>query len=323
MFSYNMDAAKPEVALDLSPFIILYKDGRVERLLGNEIVPPSLDPKSNVLSKDVVYSKEAELSCRLYLPTGVAPGQKLPILIYIHGGGFCVESAFSPIYHNYVNALVAEAEVIAVSVDYRRVPEHPLPIPYDDSWNALKWVASHANGDGPEAWLNNHADLRRVYLAGDSAGGNIAHHMAMRFGQEKLIGVNVAGIVLIHPYFWGKEPIGNEVNELKRVLKGISATWHLACPTTSGCDDPLINPTTDPKLASLGCSKVFVAVAEKDLLRDRGLLYSETLKKRGGGGVIEIMEAKGEDHVFHLFNPTCYNAVAMLKKIASFVSSQN
>jgi acetyl esterase/lipase len=323
MFSFDMDAAEPDAALDLSPFIIVYKDGSIERLVGNEIVPPSLDPKSSVLSKDAVYSKEAKLSSRLYLPPGVDPDKKLPLLIYFHGGGFCVESAFSPAYHNYLNILVAEAKVIAVSVDYRRVPEHPIPVPYDDSWTALKWVASHVNGDGPEKWLNNHADFGKVYLAGDSAGGNIAHHMAMRYGQERLFGVKAVGVVLIHPYFWGKEPIGNEVHELERVLKGIAATWHLACPTTSGCDDPLINPTTDPKLASLGCSKVLVAVAEKDLLRDRDLLYCEALKKCGWGGAVETMEAEGEGHVFHLFNPTCGNAVAMLKKTAAFISGHN
>ncbi|KAJ6385769.1 hypothetical protein OIU77_028859 [Salix suchowensis] len=145
----------------------------------------------------------------------------------------------------------------------------------------------------------------------------------MRFGQEKLNGVRVSGIVLINPYFWGEEPIGNEVNELERVLKGISATWHLACPQTSGCDDPLINPAKDPNLSSLGCSKVFVAVCEEDLLRDRGLLYCKTLKKSGWSGEIEIMEVKGEGHVFHLFKPTSVNAVAMLKNIVSFIHGQN
>jgi hypothetical protein len=61
-------------------------------------------------------------------------------------------------------------------------------------------------------------------------GGNIAHHMGMRYGQERLPGINVAGTVLIHPYFWGKERIGNEVNEREAVREGIDAMWHVACP---------------------------------------------------------------------------------------------
>ncbi|KAJ0010990.1 hypothetical protein Pint_33771 [Pistacia integerrima] len=38
-------------------------------------------------------------------------------------------------------------------------PEHYVPIAYEDSWAALKWVASHCNGEGPKAWLNNYADF--------------------------------------------------------------------------------------------------------------------------------------------------------------------
>jgi acetyl esterase/lipase len=248
--------------------------------------------------------------------------KKLPLLLYYHGGGFCNETPFSPTCHSYLKTLVAEAEIIVVSVDYRRAPEHPIPVPYDDSWTALKWAASHVNGDGPEEWLNIHADFGRVSFAGDSAGGNIAHHMAMRYGQERLPGINVAGTVLIHPYLWGKERIGNEVNEREAVREGIDAMWHVACSlaTTSGCDDPLINPIKDARLPSLGGSKMLVFIAGNDVLRDRGWLYYETLNKNGWGGKVEIMEAKEEVHVFHLSNPSSVNAVAMRRKFISFIN---
>ncbi|KAF2321235.1 hypothetical protein GH714_036076 [Hevea brasiliensis] len=149
------------------------------------------------------------------------------------------------------------ANIIIVSVDYRKAPEHHLPVAYDDSWTVLKWVASQVDGDGSEEWLNCYADLKSVFLAGDSAGGNIAHRMAMKYEEEKLSGINLAGIVLIHPYFWGKEPIGNEVRESK-VRSMIDGFWHSAYPATSGCDDPLLNPATDPKFGSLGCSRVLI-----------------------------------------------------------------
>ncbi|CAI0383019.1 unnamed protein product [Linum tenue] len=158
--------------------------------MGTQTVPASLDdPKTAVQSKDVPYSHDPDLVARLYLPKQTKPGQKLPLLIYYHGGGFVIETAFSPTYHNHLNTLVEAVNMIAVSVDYRRAPEHPVPIAYEDSWAALKWAASHFEGGGPEQWLNDHADFNSVFLAGDSAGANIVHQVAIRYGREKVEGV--------------------------------------------------------------------------------------------------------------------------------------
>ncbi|XP_044490258.1 probable carboxylesterase 7 [Mangifera indica] len=312
-----MASTQPEIAYDFSPMLIVYKDGKVNRLMGNDIVPPSLDPKTNVDSKDVVYSPENSLSVRLYIPKNVTQGQKLPLLVYFHGGGFCIESPFSPLYHNYINSLVAEANIVVVSVQYRRAPESHLPCAYDDSWKALKWVASHVNGSGPEDWLNSHADFEKVFFSGDSAGANIAHRMGIKSGIEKLEGVNVEGIVLCHPYFWGNEAVGNETSDAKS-RKFIETLWRFAYPETTGCDDPWINPVVDRDLSKLSCRRVLVFVAEKDLLCARGWYYHQKLKEIGWGGEVEVFETKGEDHVFHLFNPAGENAEAMLKKTAAF-----
>lgn len=310
-----------ELAHDFSPLLRIYKDGRIERLMGTDSVPPSIHPQTGVESKDVVISTETSLSARLYIPksTTTSP-HKLRLLVYFHGGGFCVESASSPTYHNYLNSLVAEANVVAVSVDYRRVPEHPLPVAYNDSWDALKWLASHFDGNGSEEWLNNHADLQKVFFSGDSSGGNIAHNMAVKVGSEGLVGVKLIGIVLVHPFFWGKEPIGGESTMPAVQREYLDSMWRFVYPLTSGSDDPLVNPGKDSKLRGLGCEKVLVCVAENDTVKDRNWYYSEVLTKSGWKGVVEVLEAKGEGHVFHLFNPTCDNAVAMLKKIISFIN---
>ncbi|XP_008236533.1 PREDICTED: probable carboxylesterase 12 [Prunus mume] len=314
-----------ELAYDFSPGIKVYKDGRVERLQGTDIVPPSTDPKTGVQSKDVVISQEPAISARLYIPkstTTSSPQTKLPLLIYFHGGGFCIESSSSPTYHNYLNALVSdsEANVVAVSVDYRLAPENPLPAAYEDSWAALKWVASHSDGNSSEDWLNSFADFQRVFFSGDSAGGNLAHNMALKVGCEGLAGVNLIGIVLVHPYFWGTEPVGEELTAPAAAREIVSALWRFTYPSTSGSDDPFFNPGKDSKLGELGCVKVLVFVAEKDILKDRGLYYSEILKKSGWKGVVELIEAMGEGHVFHLEDPTCDNAVAMEKKIVAFLN---
>ncbi|KAB1207109.1 putative carboxylesterase 2 [Morella rubra] len=315
-----MDSSTSEIAYDHSPFLKIYKDGRVERIAGTEVVPPSLDPQTGVESKDVVISPETGVSARLYIPKRTnQTDRKLPLLVYFHGGGFCIETAFSPQYHRYVNSLVAEANVVAVSVEYRRAPEHPLPTAYNDSWAVLEWVASHADGKGPEEWLTNYGDLERVFFAGDSAGANIAHHMGLRVGAEGLDGVKVEGIVLVHPYFWGTEPIGGEATEAESRAK-VDRLWRFTCPATSGSDDPYINPASDPKLGSMGCGRVLICVAEQDFLKYRGWYYRDLLGKSGWGGVVEVMEASGNDHVFHLVDPVCENAVAMLKRTAAFIN---
>ncbi|KAI6677910.1 hypothetical protein NL676_038706 [Syzygium grande] len=139
--------------------------------------------------------------------------QKLPVLLYFHGGGILFETARSPTYHNHLNAPVAEANVIAISVDYRRALEHPLPAAYDDSWTTLTWVASHSARNEPEEWLNSHANLKKVFMAGDSAGGNIVHHLGIRLGEEKLHGIESPDAIMVHPYLWGNEPLPSKTTE--------------------------------------------------------------------------------------------------------------
>ncbi|KAK2665123.1 hypothetical protein Ddye_003697 [Dipteronia dyeriana] len=74
-------------------------------------------------------------------------------------GGFFVRGAFNPLNHNFANNLASEANAIVVTVDYRKAPEHPIPVLYEDSWTALKWVASHFDQQGPEDWLNVRTDF--------------------------------------------------------------------------------------------------------------------------------------------------------------------
>ncbi|KAL6963986.1 hypothetical protein U1Q18_034991 [Sarracenia purpurea var. burkii] len=304
--------------------ITVYKDGRVERTQGTEIVPTSINYETGVRSKTFVIDPKTEVSVRLYIPKSASSDhRKLPLLVYFHGGAFCNETAFSPTYHYYLNALVAAANVVAVSVNYRRAPEFPLPTAYNDSWDAIKWVASHSIADGGvEVWLRNHADFDNVFFAGDSAGANIAHQMGMRVeAAERLHGFKLVGIVLVHPYFWGKEPIGAEAADWDDKLL-VDGMWLFACPSSSGSDDPLINPVMDPKLSSVGCNKMLVCIAGKDLFRFRAKYYVEELKNSGWEGSVETTETAGQPHVFHLTNPTCKDAVALLKRVAAFLGKR-
>ncbi|KAF5175455.1 2-hydroxyisoflavanone dehydratase [Thalictrum thalictroides] len=317
-----MDPVKSnEVAYEMLPVLRVYKDGRVERYQGTEVVPSSLDPHTGVLSKDIMITPQTNVSARIYLPNNQSI-QKLPLIIYFHGGRFCIESAFSPTTHHYLNLLVSKSNVIAVSINYRLAPEHPLPTAYDDSWTALQWVATHFKGEGHEVWLKEHVDFGRVFLVGDSAGANIAHNMAMRAGHEGLVDMEIYGVALVHTYFWGEESIGSEALNMEKKAN-VDSAWPFVCPSSPSNDDPRINPMAvgAPMLSGLGCTSVLVCVAEKDVFRDRGWLYYETLKRSGWKGIVEIVETQGEDHIFHLRNLSSEKGADLTKCLADFFNS--
>ncbi|XP_010515187.1 PREDICTED: probable carboxylesterase 12 [Camelina sativa] len=316
-----------EIAFDFSPVLKIFKSGRIERLMGETTVPPSSDPQNGVVSKDIVHSPDTNLSVRIYLPEkSLAADEKLPLLVYIHGGGFIIETAFSPTYHNFVTAAVSASDCVAVSVDYRRAPEHPISVPFDDSWTALKWVFTHIAGSGQEDWLNKHADFSKVILSGDSAGGNIVHHMAMRAAKEKLTpclkDTGISGIILVHPYFWSKTPIDDKDIKDATLRMKIDSIWKMASPDSKdGSDDPLINVVKSESvdLSGLGCGKVLVMVAEKDALARQGWGYAAKLDKSGWKGEVEVVESEGEEHVFHLMKPTCDKALEAMHKFSGFI----
>lgn len=299
-----------EITFD-SPFFRIYKDGRVDRFQGTETVPPSLDPQTGVQSEDVRFSSDPDLSVRLFLPGSSDPARKLPLLVYFHGGAFCTESPFSPMYTRHLKTLASAAGVAAVSVHYRWAPEHPLPAAYDDAWAAVRWVAANALGErGAEAesWLRDRADFDRVFLAGDSAGANIAHHVAARAGVEGLPGLRIVGVALVHPFFRNDGP---------------DKLMEFIFPSSSGATDPRMNPAYDPNLGRMAGQRAVVFVAEKDHLRERGRSYYEALKKSGWKGVVEIVETEGEGHVFHLYKPGCDKAAELVKKFASFLNQDS
>nr|POE75958.1 2-hydroxyisoflavanone dehydratase [Quercus suber] len=226
--------------------------------------------------------------------------QKLPILVYFHGGGFFFESTFSSLYHRYLSNFVSQVHVLAISVEYRLAPEHLLPAAYEDCWAALQWVATQSAGNDKEHWLISNGDFERIFIGGDSAGGDIVHNMAMRARVESLTyGVKILGAVVEHPYFWSSKPIGSESKEGHNKSQQC-LVWNFVYPSATG----VVNPEGPgaPSLAGLGCNRMLVRVAGNDQLRDRGIWYVDMARKSGWKGEVELFEVDGEDHVFHIHN---------------------
>ncbi|MTV28501.1 alpha/beta hydrolase, partial [Nitriliruptoraceae bacterium ZYF776] len=191
--------------------------------------------------------------------------------------------AASSVYHNFHNLMVSEANIVVVSVEYRLAPEFKLPIAYEDSWSSIKWVEKHVNGNGPESWLNDYVNFEKVFVGGDSAGGNITHHMAIQAGLGRLDGMSLHGAILLNPYFWGKERVGSESERVEpNMIVNLDNIWDVVKPEGStGMDDPLINPDMDPRIAGMGVSKMLVCVAGDNFMRERNWNYKEVIEKSG------------------------------------------
>ncbi|ONI28683.1 hypothetical protein PRUPE_1G154900 [Prunus persica] len=309
----STSTTKKEIASELLPLIRVYKDGTVERLWGSPYVPPCPhDPQTNVSSKDITISHNPTISARLFLPQNQIyqkPQHLLPILVYFHGGGFCFESAFSSDHHRLLNRLVSQAQVLAVSVEYRLAPENPLPNCYQDCWDALQWVSSHrthkeldANNTKKEPWLVNYGNFDKLYIGGDT----------MKAGVERLCGdVKILGAFMSHLYFLGSKPIGSEpkVEDFEKWLP--CKVWKFLYPSApGGIDNPMVNPVGAgaPSLAGLGCPRMLVCVSSKDELSDRGV------------GEAEVFEVEGEEHAFHILSEAeTENVKIMLERLASFL----
>lgn len=323
----NMESPLPtnsddddELLHDYPPLVRTYKSGRIERLLGTATVPAGDDPATGVSSKDVTLFPG--VSARLFLPTAAleaGQNRRLPVLVYVHGGGFMIETAFSPTYAGFLNALCSDAGALAVSVDYRRAPEDPLPAAYDDSYAALQWVLSHSHSHpagAADPWLAEHGDFEKVVLAGDSAGANIVHNMLLRHAEEE---EPIWKAILIHPFFWGTTDVGPRSKE-PQAMAGVEKNWKIVCPGTSGIDDPRVNPVAESAaMARVRCEQVVVCVAGADFLSEWGRAYYKALAGSGFAGRVEVVESEGEGHVFHLLKPGSAEALAFIRRLAAFI----
>ncbi|KAM3214416.1 hypothetical protein ACQJBY_066734 [Aegilops geniculata] len=327
------------ISVDMYPFIRKYKDGSIERFLRSPFVLASSDEAGNrgVATRDVVVDKATGVSVRLFLPSRAADaetagGNRLPLVLYVHGGSFCTESALGRTYHRYATSLAASVGALVVSVEYRLAPEFPIPAAYDDAWAALRWVASMS-----DRWLASYADPARTFLAGDSAGGNIVYHTAVRASHEVNDDMmDIAGLIMVQPYFWGAKRLPSELawDDSEGVAAvfppyGVDRLWPFVTVGQAGNDDPRIDPPAS-EISSLACRRVLIAVAGKDTLRDRGLDVAARMRDHDAPWPwmmqrrreVTVVESEGEDHGFHLYSPLRATSRTLMGSIVEFINQQ-
>lgn len=307
-------------------------DGTINRDLAEFLdrkVAANAIPVAGVYSFDVIIDRSIGLLNRIYRPSpenesqfGVvellnplSTDEIVPVIIFFHGGSFTHSSTDTAIYDTFCRRLVGLCKAVVVSVNYRRSPEHRYPCAYDDGWAALKWVHSRP-------WLKSGKDSKAyVYLAGDSSGGNIAHHVAVRAAES---GVEVLGNVLLHPMFGGRQRTESEKRLDGKYFVTIQDRdwyWRAYLPKGEDRDHPASNPfgpRENKNLKGLNFPRSLVVVAGLDLVQDWQLRYVEGLKK--ARQEVELLFLKQATIGFY-FLPNNDHFYRLMEEIHNFIHS--
>jgi acetyl esterase len=205
-----------------------------------------------------------------------------PIGLFFHGGGFVFGSLDS--HDGVCRYLAQHADCIVVSVDYRRAPEHRSPAAVDDALAIFRWLVEHAGEIG--------GDARRIAVAGDSAGGNLAAVVAR---EER---TRVCFQLLVYPSTDMTLAHGSHrTYATGYFLEGQLIDWFIGQyleDRARQCRDPVCSPLHADDLG--GLPPACVITAGFDPLRDEGEAYARRLREAG-----VAVEAWCEESLIHGF----------------------
>ncbi|GAU28393.1 hypothetical protein TSUD_257210 [Trifolium subterraneum] len=233
---------------------------------------PNDTPINGVFTKDVTVNAEHNVWFRLFTPTEATAGDEtktasLPVIIFFHGGGFSYLSPASIPYEAVCRRFCRKINAVVVSVNYRLTPENRYPSQYKDGESVLKFL------DENKYILPENADISKCFIAGDSAGANIAHHIAVRVCKAGLRNIKVIGLVSIQPFFGGEERTEAEIFLEGSPLVSMARTdwlWKVFLPKGSNRDHGAANvsgPNAED-LSGLDYPDTLVFVSGFDPLND-------------------------------------------------------
>jgi len=279
---------------------------RQARLITNPDPPElkSVEPLS-------IPSPHGTIPARIYTPKkirqagGLAPG-----LVFFHGGGWVIGDLDT---HDVVcRKLADEGELIVISVDYRRAPEHKFPAAVDDAITATKWVADHSGQLG--------VDASRLMVGGDSAGGNLAAVVALAARDGK--GPAIAGQVLIYPATdFAMTHASHREPETSILLTHSVIRWFCDHYLTGAADvhDWRASPARASTLT--GLPPAYVLTAGADPLRDEGDEYARSLKQ--AGVPVTYRHFPGQFHGFFTMGKLLQQANVAVDEIGAWLKALN
>lgn len=267
-------------------------DGSVNRRLMSFFdfkSPPS--SINGVKTSDIIVDPSRNLWFRLYVPittttttaaTNDVNSSQLPVIVHFHGGGFTCICADSVGSDNLCRRLAKQLNAVIVSVNYRNSPEHKYPSQVEDGFDVLRYIELNPNFEG----FPTDADLKNCFVSGDSAGGNLSHHVALKGSNYGFRNLRIVGVIALQPFFGGEERTESEIKLAGApfiTVKGTDWLWQAFLPEGADRDHPAAN-VFGPKsedISGLNFPATIVIVGGYDPLLDWQKRYYEGLKKAG------------------------------------------
>jgi len=238
-----------------------------------------------------------------------ASPRDLPVVLWLHGGGHTVGSI--AVYDSICRRLAALSGCLVVSLEYRLAPEHKFPAALDDAYAALAWLSLHAHDLG--------GDPRRLAVAGDSAGGNLAAVCALLARDRALPGVRAQ--LLVYPAVAADtDHDSHRLFAEGFLLTAESIRWfqsqYLNHPAQRR--DWRFAPLLAPHHRSL--PPALLMVAGHDPLRDEGIAYAQRLRE--AGNVVELVNHEGMIHAFWNLGAAIREAARSMERAAAFLTAE-
>lgn len=247
---------------------------------GKSTDPSVLVP--GVTSMDTTVDGAAgKLPARIYTPAGVGP---FPVVVYFHGGGWVI--ADKTVYDGGARGIAKQANAVVISVDYRRAPEAKFPAAWDDALASYRWALANAQ--------RVKGDPRRVALAGESAGGNLALATAIAARDARL--QKPSHVLAVYPVTQTSLNTESYIeNAIAKPLNRAMVEWFVDKTTRSPADlkDPRLQ-LIDAKLD--GLPSITIINARIDPLRSDGAKMEDALKK--ANVPVERRDYEGVTHEF-------------------------
>jgi acetyl esterase/lipase len=224
------------------------------------------------------------------------------ILFYIHGGAFVYGS--STTHQALVSWLSRYSGLQAVSIDYRRAPEHAFPAALEDCLSVYQWLI----GQGYPA--------DKIFIAGDSAGANLA--LALTISIRERGHPNPCGVICFSPVvdLTQIDALNDDIFDLDPVLVPSDTELLKSYIGPQKSDKPLISPL----FANLkNFPPVTIHVGGEELLKESAKRFY--VKALADGVQSEFVVWPGMWHVFQAYMPYLPEAKQSLKKISDFIKT--